>query len=207
MKAWYAADIDGRLQTAADRHPSRVLTVSLITAVWCLWYAIYRAYYGLGGTVGMFAVPKSVSQWRAINLAGAAILLVIAVLPVGVLPLWKKPRVRPILLGLCWLLAVGFIMHALIDDIQRVLSLAGLLHIEYPYYITVDRRVADIQDLVFNETWFLIEGVLWGILGWINLRPSPARRWWIGTAIAAIAVLTCIGLLAAFGVIGKIIVG
>jgi len=207
MKASYAVDIAGRPQTAADRHPSRLVTVSLITAVWCLWYAIYRAYYGLGGTVGMFAVPKSESQWRAINLAGAAILLVIAVLPVAVLPLWKKPRVRPILLGLCWLLAVGFIMHALIDDIQRVLSLAGLLHIEYPYYITVDRRVADIQDLVFNETWFLIEGVLWGILGWINLRPSPARRWWIGTAIAAIVVLTCIGLLAGFGVIGKIIIG
>jgi hypothetical protein len=92
MKAWYAADMDDRLQTAADRHPSRLLTMSLITAVWCLWYAIYRAYYGLGGTVGMFAMPKSKSQWRAINLAGAAILLVIAVLPVAVLPLWKKPR-------------------------------------------------------------------------------------------------------------------
>jgi hypothetical protein len=64
----------------------------------------------------MFAVPKSESQWRAINLAGAAILLVIAVLPVPVLPLWKKPRVRPIVLGLCWLLQPSALAGALVVD-------------------------------------------------------------------------------------------
>jgi hypothetical protein len=41
----------------------------------------------------------------------------------------------------------------------------------------------------------------------MNLARSPARRWWIGTAIAATVVLTCIGLLSAFGVLGKIIIG
>jgi hypothetical protein len=117
------------------------------------------------------------------------------------------PRARPILLGLCWVLAVGFTMHALIDDIQRVLSLAGVLHLDYPLFTTVNRRVADLQDLLFNETWFLVEGVLWGVLGWINLGRSAARRWWIGTAFAAIVVLTCFGLLAGLGVIGKIIIG
>lgn len=96
-----------------------------------------------------------------INLAGATLLLGIAVLPVAVLPLWNMTRVRPILLGLCWVLAVGFTMHALVDDIQRVLSLAGVLHLDYPLFSTVNRRVADLQDLLFNETWFLVEGVLW----------------------------------------------
>jgi len=95
-----------------------------------------------------------------INLAGATLLLGIAVLPVAVLPLWNMTRVRPILLGLCWVLAVGFTMHALVDDIQRVLSLAGVLHLDYPLFSTVNRRVADLQDLLFNETWFLVEGVL-----------------------------------------------
>jgi hypothetical protein len=40
-------------------------------------------------------------------------------------------------------------MHALIDSIERVLSLAGLLRIEYPSTIwaTIDRRSADLQDL------------------------------------------------------------
>lgn len=119
----------------------------------------------------------------------------------------ERPPARLVLLGLCWALAVGFITHGLIQDIQRVLSLAGVLDLNYPIFTSVDKRTADIQDLVFNETWFLIEGVLWGMLGWINLGPSRARRWWIGSGLAAIAVLTSVGLLSAFGVIGKIIIG
>jgi hypothetical protein len=71
----------------------------------------------------------------------------------------------------------------------------------------VDRRAADIQDLAFNETWFLVEGILWGVLGWMNLGRSPGRRWWTGTALLAIAALTTIGLLSAFGVVGKLIIG
>jgi hypothetical protein len=207
VEASVAAERDRPLPARTQRQSSHLLTVSLITAGWAFWYAIYRAYYGFGGTVGMFGTPVSEAQWQGINLAGAALLLGVAVLPVAVLPLWKMPRARPILLGLCWLLAVGFTMHALINDIQRVLSLAGVLQLDYPLFTTVNRRVADLQDLIFNETWFLVQGVLWGILGWINLRPSAARRWWIGTAVAAIAVLTCVGLLTSFGLIGKFIIG
>ena len=195
------------MQERLSSRPAPLVTVSVITAGWALWYAIYRAYYGFGGTVGMFGTPVSEAQWRGINLAGAALLLGVAVLPVAVLPLWRMPRVRPILLGLCWLLAVGFTMHALVDDIERVLSLAGVLQLDYPLFTTVNRRVADLHDLLFNETWFLVEGVLWGVLGWMNLRPSSARRWWLGTAVAAVLVLTCIGLLSGFGLIGKFIIG
>ena len=46
-----------------------------------------------------------------------------------------------------------------------------------------------------------------GLLGWVALARSPSRRWWTGTALAAIAVLTLIGLLSVFGVIGKVIIG
>lgn len=207
MKARLPAEVDSRMRASSRAGSSRLMTVSLITAGWAFWYAIYRAYYGFGGTVGMFGTPVSEAQWRGINLAGAALLLGVAVLPVAVLPLWRMPRARPILLGLCWLLAVGFLMHAVVDDIERILSLTGVLHLDYPLFTTVNRRVADLQDLLFNETWFLIEGILWGILGWMNLRRSPARWWWVGSGLVAVAVLTCIGLLSAFGVIGKFVIG
>jgi hypothetical protein len=197
----------GSSEVSRELRPSLLVPLSLVASGWAFLYALYRGYYGLGGTVGMFGTPVSQAQWRAVNLIGAAILLVIALLPIAALPLWPRPRLRPVLLALCWLLAVGFVAHALIDDIQRVLSLAGVLQIDYPLFTTVNRRAADLQDLIFNETWFLIEGLLWGALAWISLGRSPARRWWTGTAIAAIAVLTLIGLLSAFGVIGKFIVG
>jgi hypothetical protein len=71
---------------------------------------------------------------------------------------------------------------------------------DYRSLTTVNRRVADLQDLIFNDTCLLIEGLLWGVLGWINLPSSRARLWWTSTGLAAIAVLVCIGLLSAFGV-------
>jgi hypothetical protein len=189
-------------------HPAGLVAVSLVTSVWILLYALYRGYYAVGGTVGMIGTFRSASEWRDLNLAGAVILLAVAVLPVTMLPLWRRPGVRRILLGVCWVLAVGFIMHALVQDVQRILSLTGHLQLSYPpLWKTLNRHAADIQDLAFNETWFLITGLLWGVVGWIALGPSRARRWWTWTALAAIAVLTLIGLFTAVGVIGRSVIG
>jgi hypothetical protein len=115
-------------------------------------------------------------------------LLVVALLPVAVLPPWQRPRLRPVLLALCWVLAVGFAMHVLVDDVQRVLSLTGTLHIHYPIFTRVNRHAGDIQDLVFNETWFLTEGTLWGILGW---KASAGRRAAAGASVPRVLRLPC----------------
>ena len=91
---------------------------------------------------------------------------------------------------------------------MRVASLAGALSIDYPFWATIDRRHADLQALFFNEPWFLIEGVLWAAMAWVGaLRGSRRRWWWIGSVATTIAVLTTVGLLSSFGVIGKWIVG
>jgi hypothetical protein len=55
------------------RRPPRLVAVSLVAAGWALLYALYRAYYGLGGTAGMFGPPSSEALWRSINLAGGAV--------------------------------------------------------------------------------------------------------------------------------------
>src|ERR687897_1681921 len=49
----------------------RLRWVSLAAAGWALAYALYRAYYAVGGAAGMFGVPVSESQWRFVNGAGA----------------------------------------------------------------------------------------------------------------------------------------
>jgi len=186
--------------------PTRLVAVSLVTGGCGLVYAAYRGYYGLGGTAGMFGTPASPAQWRAVNLAAAAMLLAVALLPVAALPLWPRRWPRRVLLASCWVLAVGFVMHALVSDIQRVLSLAGVVHLRYPFFTAIDKRAADIQDLTFNEAWFLAEGLLWAVLALMVLGPSPARRWWAGTAIAATALLTATGVLSTLHVIGRIII-
>ena len=195
-------------QGLASRYPAGLVAVSLTASGWALLYALYRGYYGFGGTMGMIGTPASPAEFRALNLIGAAVLLGLAVLPTAMLPAWRRPGLRRVLLALCWVLAVGLIMHALVQDIQRVLSLAGALRVHYPpsVWVSVNRHAADVQDLALNETWFLAEGVLWGVLGWIGLGRSRARRWWAGTGLAAIAVMTLVGMLTVYGVLGRTVV-
>ena len=149
------------IELPLQRYPTHFVTVSLVAGGWALLYALYRAYYGFGGTIGMFGTVTSQSEWHDINLAAAAILLVVALLPIAMLPLWRRRRAQRPLLAVYWTLTVAFIMHGVIDDIERVPSLTGALRIHYPaLWATIDRHEADIQDRAFNETWFLIEGFL-----------------------------------------------
>jgi hypothetical protein len=99
-------------------------------------------------------------------------------------------------------------MHALIMDTERVASLAGWHRIRYPaaQCLSHDAHAADLQDLAFNETWFLAEGVLWGVLAWTVIDDSGGRRRWFASAAAGAAAATCVGLLSAFGVIGRFVV-
>jgi hypothetical protein len=181
---------------------------SRLAAVWAFGYGLYRGYYAVGGTFGMHGTPVSFEQWRRINGIGAVLMFIAALLPIALVGAWRSRRARPILLALCWVVAVGCVSHALIDMVQRVASLAGTITIPYPFWQTIDRREADLQILFFNEPWFLIEGLLWAAIAWAGaLRVSPRRWWWIGSALAATAALTTIGLLSAFGVIGRWIVG
>lgn len=201
---------ENRLGHAAEerRRRRKLIVASLVTSACGLGYAAYRGYYAAGGTAGMIGVPRSESEFRLLNLAAVGVLLVAAVLPTAALPLWRRPRPRRILLAVCWLVAVGCVMHALVDDVQRVVSLAGGREISYPasQWVSVDRRAADVGDLAFNEVFFLGEGLLWAVLAWIGLDSAAGRRRWVATAAVAVAVLTAIGLLSAFDVIGRVIV-
>ncbi|MEU8250998.1 DUF3995 domain-containing protein [Nonomuraea sp. NPDC048916] len=196
------AQVTGLRGAAAKR-----VRISIVLGVWGLFYCCYRAYYALGGTFGMFGTPVSHEQWLMVNAFGAGILLVAAVLPVATLPLWRRSHGRRVLQALCWAVTVGCVMHALINGIQRVLSLAGVMHLDLPFWTTIDHRTADLQDLLFNEPWFLVEGLLWAWLAMASLSAGRARRRWLISAGVAIAVLTAVGMLSATGVIGTFIVG
>lgn len=185
-----------------------IVLVSRFAAVWAAGYGLYRWYYALGGTFGMLGTPMSFEQWRRINALAGVLLFLAAFLPIAIVNAWRSRRARPVLLALCWIIAVACVSHALIGIVQRIASLTGALTIPYPFWQTIDRREADLQALFFNEPWFLIEGLLWAAIAWGGaLRVSPRRWWWMGSALVVTAASTALGLLSAFGVIGRSIVG
>jgi hypothetical protein len=148
------------------------------------------------------------TQFRLINGVAVVILLAVAIAALLAPAASHRPSLRMVMLALCWVTTVAFVMHATVDVALRLLSLNGLLTIEYPFWVSIDQRQADLQDLLFNEPWFLVEGLLWGAIAWCGgLNRSPERGWWIACAVVAILGLTVVGLLSAAGVIGKIVVG
>ena len=185
-----------------------LVRASRLAALWAFAYGVYRLYYALGGTFGKLGTPVSHDDWIRINAVAAVLLFAAALLPLLILRAWRNSRAQPFLLAIAWIIAVGCSTHALIGIPQRIASLAGVLTIEYPFWLRIDRRMADLQALFFNEPWFLVEGLLWVAIAWAGpLHHSPRRGWWVGSVIAVTLVMTGVGLLSAFGVIGRWVVG
>ena len=179
--------------------------VAVALAAWSFAYASYRVYYAAGGQIGMPGEPISSAQYRAINAVGAAIILVAGAVPLIALKVHAVRRALPVL---CWIAAVGCCMHALVDIALRVFSLTGVHPTQLPASVWrwFDRRAADLQDLLLNEPWFFIEGVLWAALGVAIVRPSR-RRIWMLTAAVACLLLTVVGVLSGLGIIGTFHLG
>lgn len=181
----------------------RKIVVALV--VWTLPYACYRAYYAAGGEFGMIGQPVSTAQIRAISAVGAAIIGAAAILPLLAMRVRVLRRALPVL---GWIAAVGCCMHALVDWTLRVLSLTGVHPTQLPASVwrSFDRRAADLQDLLVNEPWFFVEGLLWGTLA-VGLIPRSRRRPWIVSAVASCLLLTVVGILSGLGVIGSFHLG
>lgn len=188
-----------------DRATPRARGIAIALALWGLAYACYRAYYAAGGTLGMIGEPVSLDQFRMINAVGAGIILLAALLPLVALRLRILRRAVPVF---GWIGAVGCCMHAVVDMTLRVLSLTGVRPTQLPASVwrSFDRQVADLQDLLVNEPWFLIEGLLWGALG-IAFVAKTRRRTWLLSAIAGTLMLTVVGVLTGLGAIDSFHLG
>ncbi|MBB4685765.1 hypothetical protein [Amycolatopsis jiangsuensis] len=183
----------------------RLRVLAVVLALWAFGYAGYRAYYAAGGTFGLIGTPVSASQFQVINAVGAAIILVAAVVPLVGVRVRSLRRVMPVL---GWLGAVGCCMHALVDSTLRVLSVTGVHPTQLPAstWQSFDRHAADLQDLLLNEPWFLVEGLLWA--AWALCFVSPRRqRQWLGSALVACLALSVTGVLSGVGVLGSFHLG
>jgi hypothetical protein len=109
--------------TQSVRPAARILVrTSRLAAVWAFAYGAYRWYYALGGTFGMLGTPASLEQWRRVNAIAGVLLFGAALLPILLVNAWARPRARPVLLALYWVIAVKTVV-----DPAVVESLIGRL--------------------------------------------------------------------------------
>ena len=153
----------------------------------------------------MIGRPLSDDRFRAVNATGAVIVLLGALLPAVVVRARSWRRAAPVL---GWIIGVGCCMHAFVDGALRLLSVTGVHPTQLPaeFWLTFDRRAADLQDLLLNEPWFLVEGLLWIAFGATWVAPSH-RRHWLVSAAGACLLLTVVGVLSGLEVIGSFRIG
>lgn len=179
--------------------------IATALGIWGFLYACYRGYYAAGGEVGMIGQPLTQAQFQSLNAVGAAVIGLAAILP----PLCIRVRsLRRPLSALAWVVAVGCCMHALVDMVLRLLSVTGVHPTQLPANVwqSFDRHAADLQDLLLNEPWFLVEGLLWGALALVLVRTSRRRAWLLSAVVACVA-LTAVGVLTGLGLIAPFHLG
>jgi hypothetical protein len=205
MRSVFAVRSGGDEVETATPRPAIGARLAVLLALWSWGYAGYRAYYAAGGRFGMIGEPVSAAQFRAINAIGAAVILLAGILPLVAV---RVRALGPALPVLGWVAAVGCCTHALVDSTLRVLSLTGVHPTQLPASVwrSVDRHAADLQDLLLNEPWFFVAGLLWAALGAVYLRPDRRPAWFVSAAIAC-GVLTIAGVLSGLGTIGSFHLG
>lgn len=176
--------------------------VAVTLALWAAWYAAYRFYYAFGGHVGMVGRPAPGVNFRHNNLVGGVIILLAASLSLVALASWRRPAVRRLVMLVGWTAAVGCCMHALTLEVLRILSLTGVRPMHYPpgVWLSIDRHRADLQDALFNEPWFFIEGCLWALFA-LTAVPARSRQVWWRSAVIAIFVAVAVGVLSGLGAV------
>jgi len=94
----------------------------------------------------------------------------------------------------------------LVDVTLRLLSVTGVHPTQLPAsaWRSFDRHAADLQDLLLNEPWFFVAGLLWAALGLVSVR-AVRRRAWAVSALAGCLLLTIIGILSGLDVIGSFV--
>jgi hypothetical protein len=183
------------------------LIVAILTAAWSFAYALYRGYYAMGGTYGLPGTVLEPQQFRFINAIAAAALLAAAVFPLVTIRLWDRPAARRILVVACWVAAVGCVMHAIIDITEQSLGLAGVVTVPTDNaLLRIDPTAAAIQDIVFNEPWFAVEGVLFAWLALTHLGRRQRIVWLVSAGIGVLA-LVALGMLTVAGVLTRTIIG
>jgi hypothetical protein len=67
--------------------------------------------------------------------------------------------------------------HGIYGIINRILQITGGVELEAGLF-NINEHAYVLWDLVLFEPWFVIEGILLGLVGWFYLGKQPDRRIW-----------------------------
>lgn len=171
---------------------SRRRAVGHVILAWSLAYMLPHLYWAAGGTAGFAALHPSIRdlpQWRTINWIASPILTAAGLLGLA-LARSQRPSLRNLLfIGALFGCSVG-VAHGVVGITLRLQTIMEIR--------SADESAAVagwlLWDLLVFEPWFLIEGLLFGVAGYLLAENQRTQRRWLAACAAGVAV----GLVTAF---------
>jgi hypothetical protein len=169
----------------------------VVLFVWSLLYGLAHLYWGLGGTAGHQVYKPSAddeSIWAAANLFAFALMAFAGVLGFALLRATKPSLVRLVLLGIVGAGSAIAASHGIFGMAFRGASVLGISDVDgVPFDIHQHAWV--LWDMLVIEPWFLVEGLLLGLVGY-QAQTSPRRRTlWFWCMAGAFVLALATGLL------------
>jgi hypothetical protein len=148
---------------------------------WSIAYMLPHLYWALGGTIGLSLLKPSVAalpQWQLINWAATVILTAAGLLGIALAFLKRRGILGWSLLGVALAGCAIATSHGIFGIIYRMMQIAGAIELESGPFNNEEHTYV-LWDLLLFEPWFVIEGLLLGILGWHYLNSPRRRQLWL----------------------------
>jgi hypothetical protein len=167
--------------------PSSLRLTSVALLVWSLLYALPHLYWGLGGTAGYFALRPAAPEtenWEAMNLFAFVVITLAGFIGFGLERTQHLPRVQMLLLVIVGAGCAIAAAHGAYGILFRALSVAGFSEVSGAPF-DLEQHGWVLWDMLAIEPWFLGEGFLLGLAGYLSLRSAQGQALWLELVGAA----------------------
>ncbi|WP_018759659.1 DUF3995 domain-containing protein [Paenibacillus terrigena] len=156
-----------------------------VVFIWSISYMLPHLYWALGGKRGGGILKPNIVHslhFEFINWIATVFLTVVGLIGLAFI-YWNKGRVSSyMLLFISWAGCSLSASHGIFGIVYRILQISGGVGLESgSFHIHEDAYV--LWDLMLFEPWFLIEGILLGIVGLCFLKEGGSRKIWLAACI------------------------
>lgn len=163
-------------------HRPRALVWSAYAVlVWSIAYMLPHLYWALGGTLGLSLLKPSVlelPQLKVINWVASVFLTAAGCIGLAFVYLRSRGFIHWALLAIALVGCSVATSHGIYGMANRLLQMAGVASLESAPFNRSEHAYV-VWDLVLFEPWFLIEGILFGLVGWCYLTESYTKQIWL----------------------------
>ncbi|MBM7551634.1 DUF3995 domain-containing protein [Thalassobacillus pellis] len=165
--------------------------------IWSIAYMLPHLYWALGGTIGLSLLKESIAEaayWKMINWVASGFLTAAGFLGIAFIYFRKQKIIGWFLLAIALIGCSISASHGIYGIIYRLFQITGVVEMETGAFNVADHKFV-LSDLLLFEPWFLIEGILLGVLGWCYLNKPRSRKIWLILCTAGVILGLISGLL------------